>query len=301
MSHENKQTFILKDFKVDTKIPHPTILTVGKRFAGCDETIASLTDKYDYVSKWSAWCRTQESEEFWTNKLSSNNVPFSIHKPDHKGKEELENIISEQEGKVHKYSRFLNLPFPKELTLGFIFDNVLSLKEFREGPQLEDLISNGRHYKIVCLLNCQNIKQLPPSVRLNSDYIFIMHNSNATLKLLHEEYVENPKEFQIFRDLVREVTSQCDDKGKDMFNALVYTNGIKTDDLNEMFSIYTKEKLDTNTGKETDLECLIDINYQLQSAVTNLNEFIQNHPEYLNICNRNYNKSLTSSYQINIK
>jgi hypothetical protein len=229
-----EQTFVLADFLADPKIPHPTILLVGKRFAGKSTASVSIAQMYN-APRWAAWCGTKDTEDYWAEKFESS---ASVHGPDENGKRALEKLILFQQRKVRYYSKILKKEFPAKYTLGLVFDDVTSKREFRKGQILEDLFSNGRHYKSIIIISCQYIKQLPPAVRLNSDYIFILHNSKATLKILYEEYVENPEEFGMFLDLVRTVTSQVDENGKDMYNALVYKNCVKTNKLDGMFEIH---------------------------------------------------------------
>lgn len=299
MNQENEQTFILEDFKVDLDNPHPLILITGKRFSGKTETTAALVDKYDYVAKWSAWCRDKTSRDFWTDKFTSINVPFSIHRPNVQSKKDLEDIISEQESKVRKYSRFLNKPFPNKLTLGFVFDSVTGYEIFRKGPQIEDLFSNTKHYKIVCLVNTSHIESLPPMIKLNCDHIFVGHSSKSLLKALYETYVGEEPGFETFKDLAQKVTSQCDSNGTDMYNVLVYNNKSHN---NGFFSIYRqKEESDIKLNDDNNEYELLMQNYlQLQTEMTNLNNVLKKQFEILEhmkkkkICQ----KSLISSYSI---
>jgi hypothetical protein len=154
------------------------------------------------------------------------------------GKRALLKIIQYQEKKVRLYKKILKRPFPGKYTMGLIFDDVTSKRQFRKGEILEDLFSNGRHYKSIIIISCQYIKQLPPAVRTNTDFLFLLHNTKRTCKILYEEYVENPDEFSMFLDLLKTVTSQRDIHGKDMFNSLVYNNCVKTYKLDVMFQVY---------------------------------------------------------------
>jgi hypothetical protein len=234
MNDNIEQTVVLEDFLADPKIPHPTMLLVGKQFSGKSAKMVSIAQMYN-APRWEIWCGTKDTEEYWTRKFESS---ANIHKPDNNGRKALEKLILFQQRKVRYYSKVLKKKMPEKYTLGLVFDNVFESQEFKKSEILEDLFSNGRHYKTIILISCNNVKQLPPAVRLNSDYIFILQNSKATLKILHDEYVENPEEFGMFLDLVRTVTSQVDENGKDMYNALIYKNCVKTNKLDGMFKIH---------------------------------------------------------------
>ena len=229
-----EENYVLEDFVATKDVPHPTILLVGKRFSGKSTTSVAIAKQYD-APRWAAWCGTKDTQDYWAEKFGS---PASVYGPDDKGKEALLRIIQYQERMVRIYKKFLKQPFPKSLTIGLVFDDVTSKRQFRKGEILEDLFSNGRHYKSIIIISCQYIKQLPPAVRTNTDYLFMLHNAKKVVRLLWEEYVENPDEFGMFLDLLRTVTSQVDNQGKDMYNSLVYNNCVKTNQLDKMFQVY---------------------------------------------------------------
>ena len=230
----------LRDFEFNNdKVPAPTILLVGKRFSGKSYTSVSIAHKFK-TPRWAAFCGTKDTEDFWTEKFESS---ASVRGPDERGKHYLIKLIKYQQRKSRLYSKVLKEPFPLQYQIGLIFDDVTAKREFRKGEMLEDLFSNGRHYHAVIIISCQYLKQLPPAVRLNTDYMFLMHNTKRTCKVLYEDYVENPETFAGFLDLLRTVTGQTDAAGKDLFNSLVYDNVVKSAKLNEMFKIYRNEGL----------------------------------------------------------
>lgn len=238
--HERNQEEILwlQDFVFNTaKVPFPTILLVGKRFSGKSYTSVSIAAKFE-VPRWAAWCGTKDTEDFWAERFDSN---ATVKGPDEKGKTYLINVIRYQQRKGRLYKKILKQPFPRKFTVGLVFDDVTSKREFRKGEILEDLFSNGRHYHAVIVISAQYLKQLPPAVRLNTDYMFMMHNTKRTIKVLYEDYVEEPDEFGMFLDLIRSVTGQKDSQGIDLYNALVYDNVNKTQKLEEIFKIYRNE------------------------------------------------------------
>lgn len=238
--HERNQEEILwlQDFAFNpAKVPFPTILLVGKRFSGKSYTSVSIASKFD-VPRWAAWCGTKDTEDFWAERFESS---ATVKGPDEKGKSYLINVIRYQERKGRLYKKILRQPFPRKFTVGLIFDDVTAKREFRKGEILEDLFSNGRHYHAVIIISAQYLKQLPPAVRLNTDYMLMMHNTKRTIKVLYEDYVEEPDEFGMFLDLIRSVTGQTDAQGNDLYNALVYDNVKKTQKLDEIFKIYRNE------------------------------------------------------------
>lgn len=232
---ENESVW-LEDFTFNgQKNPYPTILLVGKRHSGKSWTSVCIASQYPHVPRWCAWCGTKETEYYWADRFGSH---ATVKGPDDTGKAYLIRVIKYQQRKVCLYKKVLKEPFPPKYGIGLIFDDVTSNRKFRKGEILEDLFSNGRHYKAVIIISCQYLKQLPPAVRLNTDYLFMMHNSKQVIKILYEEYIEEPEQFHMFHTLLKGVTSQKDSAGKDLFNALVFDNAKKASSLEEMFKVH---------------------------------------------------------------
>ena len=230
----------MSDFKVLPNVPHPTILLVGKRFSGKSTTGAALANMYKF-DRWVAWCGTKETQEYWGNLFGSKATVYGIGS---RGMCALSRIVQFQQQKILEY-KLQDLPLPHKYSIGMIFDDVTANREFRKSKILEDLFANGRHYKAMILISCQYIKQLPPPVRSNADYIFILHNTKSTLKLLYAEYVESPETYDLFYQLVREVTERKDIDNNPMYMSLVFNNctrgGSSDHSITSSFMIFRHE------------------------------------------------------------
>jgi hypothetical protein len=222
----------LKDWEPREDVPHPTIVLVGKRFAGKSTTAIAIASAYKF-HRWAAWCGTRDTQDYWSEAFGS---AASVWGVDHNAIQALVRIVEFQQQKVELYKQ-LKKPFPKKYSIGLIFDDVTADRTFRKHPILEDLFANGRHYHTMILISCQYVKQLPPPVRTNSDYIFILHNTKATLRILYNEFVENPDTYDMFAQLVRGVTN-CKKNGKHLYMSLVYDNCTSAEELSEIFNIF---------------------------------------------------------------
>lgn len=204
----------------------------GKRFAGKSTTAIAVASAYKF-QRWAAWCGTRDTQDYWSAAFGS---PASVWGVDHVGIQALVRIVEYQQQKVEMFKQ-MKKPFPKKYSIGLIFDDVTADRTFRKHPILEDLFANGRHYHTMILISCQYVKQLPPPVRTNSDYIFILHNTKATLRILYNEFVENPDTYDMFAQLVRSVTN-CKKDGKNLYMSLVYNNCTSAEGLSEIFNIF---------------------------------------------------------------
>jgi hypothetical protein len=229
--------FQLQDFVADSKRPFPTILLVGKRMAGKSNTSVAIAEMYN-VGRWAAWCGTKDTEDFWADRFGSHGSVFA---PDDRGVGKLLELLEYQQRKIRLYKRIIKKPLPDRYSIGLVFDDVTAKRKFRKGEILEDLFSNGRHYHAVIIISCQYIKQLPPAVRTNADYIFMLHNSKRTCKILHDEYVTVPEDYSMFLELLRIVTSEKYENGKDKYSSLVFNNCTKSENLEDLYQIYTSK------------------------------------------------------------
>lgn len=214
---------ILSPFQPDPNQRYPTILLVGKRFSGKSTMAVAIASMYN-VEKWVAFAGTKETMDDWARVFQSSACVYGIDK---KGKSALHRIIAYQERQATYYQRYLKKPFPKELEVGLIFDDISCHREFCRGGLLEDLFSNGRHYKAPIIISCQYLKQLPPTLRTNTDYLFMLHSTKNTCELLYKEYLQVPDDINMFLQLHKYVTTAKYDDGKDKFASLVFNNCIK--------------------------------------------------------------------------
>lgn len=234
-SSSNHVEYTLQNFKVDPAVPHPTILLIGKRFSGKSTTSVAIASKYK-VHRWAAWCGTKDTEDYWAQKFGSS---ASVWGPDETGRAALIRIIKYQQEKARLYTKVLKSPFPDKYSIGLIFDDVTSKRCFRKGEILEDLFSNGRHYKALIIISCQYIKQLPPAIRTNTDYLFMLYNTKRTCKILHEEFIEIPDDYEVFLQLMRAVVGgQRDQEGRMHRNVLIYNNCSQSRRLDSVFAVY---------------------------------------------------------------
>lgn len=234
---EDDEICSLQPFEFNiVKVPFPTVLLVGKRNSGKSVTSQSIAVAHSHIPRWCVWAGTKDTAAFWSARLGS---AASIYGADEKGIEALQRIMEYQEHKVELY-KSLKRQLPTKYHIGFIFDDVTSKRKFCKGNLLEELFSNGRHLNAVIIICCQYIKQLPPATRTNTDYLFMLFNTKKTLRLLHEEYVEVPDDFEMFSQLQRAVTSQKHPKTRElMYNSLVFDNTRGSDRLDEIFRVFT--------------------------------------------------------------
>ena len=90
---------------------------------------------------------------------------------------------------------------------------------------------NGRHYKILFILTMQFALGIPPNLRTNIDYVFILReNIVANRKRIYENYAGMFPTFEVFQ----QVMDQCTEN----YECLVINNNAKSNKLEDQVFWY---------------------------------------------------------------
>ena len=96
---------------------------------------------------------------------------------------------------------------------------------------------NGRHFKILFIITMQYALGIPPNLRTNIDYIFILReNYMSNRKRLYEHYAGMFPNFEMFC----QVMDQCTEN----FECLVINNNAKSNKLTDQVFWYKAESHD---------------------------------------------------------
>ena len=226
----------LEFFDFDPKVPHlyPTIVSVGARGSGKSTTSACIAEKFnETITRWYAWCGTKDTEDDYHDMFESH---ACVYGPDDMGIAALAQEMTDQNRRVRFYKK-QKIPFPKEKRVGLIFDDCTSKRKFRRCELLEELFSNGRHYKAAIIITCQHLEHLPPSVREQADYLFMMNNNKKQAYHLHKEYVDVPDKFEHFRKMLNGVTLASGPNGEKLYQSLVYNNNAPGWKITDRFKV----------------------------------------------------------------
>ena len=112
-----------------------------------------------------------------------------------------------------------------------ILDDCLYDQTWIRDQNIRSLFMNGRHYKILFIITMQYALGVPPSLRTNIDYVFILReNYVSNRKRLYEHYAGMFPTFEIFC----QVMDQCTEN----FNCLVINNNAKSNKLEDQVFWY---------------------------------------------------------------
>lgn len=112
-----------------------------------------------------------------------------------------------------------------------IFDDCLADKKWVKDEVIRSLFMNGRHYKMTFILTMQYSLGIPPELRSNIDYIFILReNFVSNRKRLHEHYAGMFPTFDLFEKAMRKCTAD--------YGCLVIDNTTKSQDIDDQVFWY---------------------------------------------------------------
>ena len=115
-----------------------------------------------------------------------------------------------------------------------ILDDCLYDNTWAKDKYMRSVFMNGRHYKLLFLLTMQYALGIPPNLRTNIDYVFILReNYVSNRKRLYEHYAGMFPNFEMFC----QVMDQCTEN----YECLVINNNAKSNKLTDQVFWYKAE------------------------------------------------------------
>ena len=207
----------LKDMKVRQffpkmmdSTPNPSILMVSKRGGGKSILCRSILAHFNYVP---VGCVITPTDHLQDPPFYSAFVPDSyIHYKFNTAL--IEKMLIRQNMMIEKAKTYGNkngkIIDPRAFLL--MDDCLADKKNWIKDETILELLYNGRHYKIMYILTIQDPMGIPPNIRSNFDYVFLLASDNNNIKKkLYDHYAgvfDTLAAFQkIFEVLTREFSS----------------------------------------------------------------------------------------------
>ena len=115
-----------------------------------------------------------------------------------------------------------------------ILDDCLYDQSWTRDKLIRLLFMNGRHWKIMLVITMQYPLGIPPMLRSNIDYVFILRNANVRdRKIMYENYCGMFPSFEAFCDIL--------DKTTEDFECLVVQNNVQSNKLVDLIRWYKAE------------------------------------------------------------
>jgi len=217
----------LKKFDMNMINDDKVIVLIGKRETGKSFLVKDLLYYHQDIPVGTVISGTEGANAFYSSIMPS----IFIHG------EYRQEIISNMLKRQKKVIAAIN----KEITdTGFsnidprgfiILDDCLYDKSWVNSKHIRSLFMNGRHYKAMFIITMQYALGIPPNLRTNIDFTFILReNIVSNRKRLYEQYAGMFPSFDVFS----QVMDQCTEN----FECIVINNNAKSNKLEDQVFWY---------------------------------------------------------------
>jgi hypothetical protein len=209
----------------------PVIVLIGRRDTGKSFLVKDLLFHHVDVPIGTVISGTEAGNGFY-----SKHVPkLFIHNEYNTGI--IENILKRQKQVIKQVNKQIET-FKKsniDPRTFVILDDCLYDAGWARDKMMRLLFMNGRHWKVMLIITMQYPLGIPPTLRTNIDYVFILREPYiANRKRIYENYAGMFPTFESFC----QVMDQCTEN----FECLVIDNNVKSNQLQEQIFWYKAEE-----------------------------------------------------------
>jgi len=210
----------IKKFSIQDMVEHCTIAMIAKRATGKSFLTKEIMYQKRNIASAIAISRTEKLNSFY-----SDFIPDCYIYPEYDSSilsriYERQSVMNEENKK-----RIKNGKKPKDDSLILIMDDCMSSKgTWLKDPNILELFFNGRHHHISFILTMQYSVGIPPELRSNFDYIFLLaEDTISNRKRLYEHYAGMFPTFDIFQQVFSDIT---EDYGILVINNRIHSKNI---------------------------------------------------------------------------
>jgi hypothetical protein len=210
----------IKRFEIKDMCEHATIAMIAKRASGKSYLTREIMYHKRSIPAAIAISRTEKLNKFYSDFIPDSFI-YSEYDSDILSKVyERQSIINSEnkkrkdEGKKEKDDRIM-----------VIMDDCMSSKgTWLKDPNILELFFNGRHHHLSFILTMQFSLGIPPELRSNFDYIFLLaEDITSNRKRLYDHYAGMFPTFDIFQQVFSEITA---DYGCMVINNRIHSTNI---------------------------------------------------------------------------
>jgi hypothetical protein len=212
----------IKKFNIQDMVDHCTIAMIAKRGTGKSFLTRDIMFLKRNIATAIAISRTEKLNHFYSDFIPDTYI-YSEYSSDilsniyfRQNKMNEDNVIRKNKGKPLK-----------DDSLILIMDDCMSSKgTWLKDPNILELFFNGRHHHISFILTMQFSLGIPPELRSNFDYIFLLaEDTYSNQKRLYDHYAGIFPTFDIFRQVFIEIT--------DNYGVMVINNRVHSKDITD--------------------------------------------------------------------
>lgn len=219
-------------FNLKDMCDHATIALIAKRASGKSWLVKEIMKVRKDIPSWLIICKTEKLNSFYSNMVPDLYIYYNFES------EILTRLFARQKRLNADNKKRMKLKKKtKDDRVMVIMDDCMSDKNWVKDPNIGELFFNGRHYHISFILTMQYSKGLPPDMRGNLDYIFLLaEDFISNRKRLYEDYAGMFPSFDIFQQVFSELT--------DNYGCMVINNRKHSKHIEDKVFWYKAEETD---------------------------------------------------------
>lgn len=211
----------LKKFDPSQIKSNSVVMCIGKRGTGKTTLTADiLYHQRKNFDAGIAFSATEESNGFWANHICDTLI-YQDFIP-----KIYANFINEQ--------RRINANLEKPINSFALLEDCMYSRILKSDPSIRGSFFNGRHWNIFLIVTMQYVLDLPPELRSNVDYIFILRNNMvADREKIWKHFCGFIPNFNTFQQIMNKCTQG--------YECLVVNNTSRSNEIDECLFWYKAE------------------------------------------------------------
>ena len=211
----------LKKFDMNQIKDDKVVVLIGKRETGKSFLCKDLLHQHKDIPCGQVISATEAANGYYGKMVP----PIFIH--DEYKPEIIANVLKRQRMMIDKIKTQTNI----DPRLFVVFDDCLYDNKWVKNKDVRSLFMNGRHWKILFMITMQYALGIPPNLRTNIDFVFILReNYVSNRKRLYEHYAGMFPTFEMFC----QVMDQCTEN----YECLVIDNNAQSNRLEDQVFWY---------------------------------------------------------------
>ena len=212
----------LKKFNMSSIKDDQVVVFVGKRNTGKSFLVKDLLYYHQDIPAGTVISGTEGANSFYSNIMPSIFIHCEFNECI------VNNYLKRQKQIMRSYNENKSEIDPRAF---LILDDCLYDPSWTKQKEIRSMFMNGRHYKSLFIITMQYALGIPPNLRTNIDYIFLLReNIHANRKRLYEQYAGMFPTLEIFN----QVMDQCTEN----YECLVINNTSKSNKLEDQVFWY---------------------------------------------------------------
>ena len=215
----------LKKFNMGDINDDKVVVLIGKRDTGKSVLCKDILYHHKDIPVGQVISGTEGANQFYSKMVPK----LFIH--EEFNNQIVENILKRQKMLIDKMNHGQTNIDPRSF---LILDDCLYDNVWAKDKHMRSVFMNGRHFKLLFILTMQFALGIPPNLRTNIDYVFILReNYVSNRKRIYEHYAGMFPSFEMFCQIM----DQCTEN----YECLVINNNAKSNKLTDQVFWYKAE------------------------------------------------------------